>query len=164
MVLEENDFLVKQAWELCILYFLGKKLFTLSAYQKTIKKKISFYLTQCLSDFALEFPFPMPTADVIPLWQFCCNQKEWLQGWKCLHYGRCVVVWQGKQLTSCCPTVSYRLSLKFKMVLFNRRENPSPILYINILYVFRPFIGHYLDYIQFLTEKYLIDMCVSCYT
>lgn len=65
MVLEENDFVVKQA---CKLYISWEKKFTLSAYQKTIKN-VSFYLTQCISYFAIELPFPIPIVDVIPFWQ-----------------------------------------------------------------------------------------------
>lgn len=74
MVLE-NGFVVKQARELCILYFLFflYRIFLEGKYShympiKILSKNVSFYLIQYISDLTIELPFPIPITDVIPLW------------------------------------------------------------------------------------------------
>ena len=112
---------VAKAWECCILYFLRGKKITLSAYEKTMK---CFILSNAMY-FILQYRTPIPNT-------YCrCNstladvaltKKERLQGWKCQHYGRCMVIWGGKQLTACCPN-SCLLYFGFNMVLFSRIGN-----------------------------------------
>lgn len=121
MVLEENDFVVKQACKLYILYFLEEKnhIKCLSKdYQKSFILSNSMYLILC-------YRTPIPNT-------YCrCNSTladvalTKRRGFKNGNVSIVAGVWLSSKASSsaCCPT-SCLLFFGFNMVLFSRIENP----------------------------------------
>lgn len=106
--------------ELCILYFLGGKIHT-SAYQKTIKK-VSFLSNPVYLILHYRAPIAISYCRCnSTLEDVAVTKKKWLRGWRCQHYGRCMVICVVRKVTH-----QLFAFFGFNMMLFNRIEPPWP--------------------------------------